>query len=258
MSRNVAQRADLPHLVPHAGITRLGDFVGSWASDGFARSSPEDLAVGGNDPLPARMCGTQIGEWGPGAQYVIHHWDERVGDEPSRGLWLMGYDRETLSYPVHMFADNGDIAIYVGKLQGNVWTFSGERQRATIVISDDGASMHQRWWDLDGTRWVPLCDLRVTRGNARDDDLSTKTPDELIAEVRRLRTGIREHRDQTGQALCWHQPKLWGLLPERSDPRPTVPNWSQFMRGCVRYRQSLDEQLPAAPRSSVEYDGETD
>lgn len=85
-----------------------------------------------------------------------------------------------------------------------------------------------------------------------DEDLQTLTREQLIAEVQRLRAGIRAHRDSTGHDLCWHHPALWGLLPERSDPRPVVPDWPQFMRGCIRYRESLDEQLPAAPRSAAE------
>jgi len=85
-----------------------------------------------------------------------------------------------------------------------------------------------------------------------DEDLDALPRERLIAEVRRLRTGIRAHRDGTGHELCWHHPQLWGLLPETSDPQPTVPDWPQFLRGCVRYRQSLDEQLPDAPRSTAE------
>jgi hypothetical protein len=80
-----------------------------------------------------------------------------------------------------------------------------------------------------------------------DEDLQSFTRDQLIEEVKRLRDGIREHRDSTGHDLCWHHPKLWGLLPELSDPQPVVPAWPQFLRGCIRYRQSLDEQLPHAP-----------
>ncbi len=80
-----------------------------------------------------------------------------------------------------------------------------------------------------------------------DDDLDGMDHAALIAEVRRLRSGIRAHRDSSGQDLCWHHPALWGLLPERSDPLPDVPDWPQFMRGCVRYRQSLDTQAPHAP-----------
>jgi hypothetical protein len=87
-----------------------------------------------------------------------------------------------------------------------------------------------------------------------DDDLTTMSRDELVAEVKRLRAGIREHRDSSGQELCWHHPQLWGLLPERIEPAIAVPAWPQFMRGCVRYRQSLDEQRPEAPRVDLEYD----
>jgi len=85
-----------------------------------------------------------------------------------------------------------------------------------------------------------------------DDDLETLSREQLMAEVRRLRSGIREHRDSTGHELCWHHPKLWGLLPETVEPKLAVPDWPQFLRGCIRYRQSLDEQLPEAPRTTEE------
>jgi len=88
-----------------------------------------------------------------------------------------------------------------------------------------------------------------------DEDLTTMSRDELVAEVRKLRDGIRTHRDSRLHVLCWHHPALWGLLPERTDPVPVVPTWPEFMRGCVRYRQSLDEQAPNAPRSSEPYAG---
>ena len=87
-----------------------------------------------------------------------------------------------------------------------------------------------------------------------DADLDGLSRAALLVQVRTLREGIRRHRDSTGQDLCWHHPALWGLLPERQDPVPTVPEWPEFMRGCVRYRQSLDDQAPHAPRSTLPYD----
>jgi hypothetical protein len=90
-------------------------------------------------------------------------------------------------------------------------------------------------------------------GTGMDEDLETLDREALMAEVKRLRAGIRAHRDQAGHDLCWRQPALWGLLPERTDPQPRVPEWPAFLRGCVRYRQSLDEQLPGAPRDPREY-----
>lgn len=86
-----------------------------------------------------------------------------------------------------------------------------------------------------------------------DDDLQGMSRDQLLAEARKLRAGIRQHRDSTGHDLCWHHPALWGLLPERTDPQPTIPAWPEFLRGCLHYRQSLDAQLPEAPRSSAPY-----
>lgn len=88
-----------------------------------------------------------------------------------------------------------------------------------------------------------------------DEDLDRMSREELVAEVKKLRQGVRAHRDSTGNELCWHHPALWALLPEQTDPLPAVPEWPQFMRGCIRYRQSLDEQLPHAPRSREEYRG---
>jgi hypothetical protein len=87
-----------------------------------------------------------------------------------------------------------------------------------------------------------------------DEDLADLDRDALILEIQRLRAGIRAHRDSSGHGLCWHHPKLWGLLPEKTDPLPTVPEWPQFLRGCLKYRESLDQQLPNAPRIQHEYE----
>ena len=87
-----------------------------------------------------------------------------------------------------------------------------------------------------------------------DEDLDRMTRDELVGEVRKLRKGIREHRDSTRHELCWHHPELWGLLPETTDPVPVVPEWPEFLRGCVKYRESLDEQAPDARRTDEPYE----
>jgi hypothetical protein len=87
-----------------------------------------------------------------------------------------------------------------------------------------------------------------------DEDLEHFDRDALVAEVMRLRDGIRQHRDSSGHELCWHHPQLWGLLPEKTDPLPSVPPWPQFLRGCLKYRESLDRQLPQAPRVPEEFE----
>ena len=80
-----------------------------------------------------------------------------------------------------------------------------------------------------------------------DQDLEKLTREEL-------RAAIRAHRDSSKHELCWHHPQLWNLLPEKITPQLAVPAWPQFLRGCVHYRESLDAQLPNAPRVNQEYD----
>jgi hypothetical protein len=83
-----------------------------------------------------------------------------------------------------------------------------------------------------------------------DEDLDRMSREQLLAEARKLRHGIRRHRDSTRHELCWHHPELWGLLPERTDPIPVVPDWPDFLEGCLKYRRSLDEQAKDAPRTT--------
>jgi len=73
-----------------------------------------------------------------------------------------------------------------------------------------------------------------------DSDLDAMTRTQLIKEVKKLRTGIRTHRDTSGHDLWWYHPQLWGLLPDQVAYQPVVPDWPQFMRDCVKCRESLD------------------
>ncbi|WP_110033274.1 hypothetical protein [Hoeflea marina] len=86
-----------------------------------------------------------------------------------------------------------------------------------------------------------------------DDDLENLSQSELLAAARAMRKQIRIHRDTSMHELCWHHPDLWALLPDSPAGGMIVPEWPQFMRGCTRYRQSLDEQLRDAPRSQKEF-----
>ena len=87
-----------------------------------------------------------------------------------------------------------------------------------------------------------------------DEDLEAMSKEELVSEVKKLRAGIRAHRDSSGHELCWHHPRLWGLLPERVQIEIAVPEWPQFLKGCLRYRESLDRQAPDSPRTKEESD----
>jgi hypothetical protein len=87
-----------------------------------------------------------------------------------------------------------------------------------------------------------------------DDDLEGLSREQLVSEVKRLRQGIRAHRDSSGHDLCWHHPELWALLPEKVALEVAVPPWPRFLRGCLRYRESLERELPNAPVLDTEYE----
>lgn len=116
-------------------------------------------------------------------------------------------------------------------------------QPSTIQESEQAGHRH------GGREAEPGC----SAGSIMDTDLERMAREQLIEEVMKLREGIRKHRDSARHELCWHHPALWGLLPERTDPLPVVPDWPQFLQGCLRYRQSLDEQVPDALRTKEPY-----
>jgi hypothetical protein len=86
-----------------------------------------------------------------------------------------------------------------------------------------------------------------------DADLDAMDRAALLAAARAMRAAVRAHRDATGHGLCWHHPDMWALLPDTPKGGQVVPDWPQFMRGCIRYRASLDRQLPDAPRTDREF-----
>jgi hypothetical protein len=74
-----------------------------------------------------------------------------------------------------------------------------------------------------------------------DKDLMEMTQGELRLEAQKLRDAIRKHRDSSGHDLCWYHPELWGVLPEKVEPKPFVPDWEEFIQNCAAYRKSLED-----------------
>jgi hypothetical protein len=87
-----------------------------------------------------------------------------------------------------------------------------------------------------------------------DADLESMDREALIAHARAMRAAIRAHRDSSGHDLCWHHPDMWALLPDTPPGGVEVPDWPQFMRGCIAYRTALERELEDAPRTDREFD----
>jgi hypothetical protein len=87
-------------------------------------------------------------------------------------------------------------------------------------------AINQRALVFDSTLRRFMDPITLHRGTLMDEDLSEMSREELVAEIKKLRQGIRQHRDSNRHELCWHHPALWGLLPEKTDPIPVVPELS--------------------------------
>jgi hypothetical protein len=91
-----------------------------------------------------------------------------------------------------------------------------------------------------------------------DEDLAGMDRADLINTVQQLRDAIRAHRDTTLHDLCWYQPELWGLLPEKTDPQPKLPSRERFLQGCAAFRDALERELPQAEIIDVEFTTDAD
>ncbi len=65
----------------------------------------------------------------------------------------------------------------------------------------------------------------------------------LRARIQELENAIRQHRDQTGNNLCWENDReLWSLLEDTPKdlqyPHETVPPEKEFLTNCQKYYTS--------------------
>lgn len=131
----------------------------------------------------------------------------------------------------------------------------GRREIAdgSLTCSVDGTRRAMVSLDLDFLRRVLAEAPGETTAGDPDADLDALSQGALLAQARAMRGAIRAHRDASGHGLCWHHPDLWALLPDLPRGGQQVPDWPQFLRGCIEYRASLDRQLPNAPRTGKEF-----
>lgn len=73
-------------------------------------------------------------------------------------------------------------------------------------------------------------------------DLELMTKEQLKEETIKLRKTLRELRDRNGHDLCWYNPEIWEVLPEKIQPNPEVPEWCEFIKQCSEFRRKFDLQ----------------
>jgi Protein of unknown function (DUF1579) len=118
---------------------RLDVLIGRWITDGHTVARPGAPAT--------KILASDVYEWAPGGFFVVHPAYGRIGDADVGGVEIIGYDAETESYRAQFFDSFGNVSTSTVTVQGDTWTWSGERTRCTSVLSEDGKTFtahHQR------------------------------------------------------------------------------------------------------------------
>lgn len=141
---------------------RLRAFLGKWHAEGksFATGQSKDDPRGSIE----KWVSDETFEWLPGEFFIIQRWDALIGANEFKGIGIIGYDPETRSYVTRSFENHGHFREYVTRVEGNVWTFMGDTERARVKFTDGGDTQKINWeWKPDGETWLPLCDRTAVR-----------------------------------------------------------------------------------------------
>ena len=136
-------------------------FLGDWTAEGKAFGGP-DQDDGDPRRNPTRWTSTHNARWHTGKFFLIQDERAQVGD-PFDTLSVMGWDDATGRYFVRAFENHGFYRHYHMTVDGNVWTLSGDTERARIEFSDDGARQTIAWEWRPKDVWLPLRDRVATK-----------------------------------------------------------------------------------------------
>jgi hypothetical protein len=89
--------------------------------------------------------------WMPGGHFLMHEGEGTVGDQPIRGLDILGRGAVPRAYISWFFDNGGNHPLCRVTEHDRVWTCTGEFQRAIHTVSEDGKPMKVHWdWSKDG------------------------------------------------------------------------------------------------------------
>ena len=136
-------------------------FIGDWSAIGEAYGGPRQDAKHPRQH-PTRWTSKHTARWHTGKFFLIQ--DERAHvDGPFDTLSIMGWDDASGRYFARTFENHGFYRHYEVTVDGNVWTFGGDTERASIAFSDDNARQTIQWEWRPHDVWLPLCDRVATR-----------------------------------------------------------------------------------------------
>jgi hypothetical protein len=148
-----------PHAprVPHELHRKLEAFIGRWSVSG---RNADAAPAAPNSPIR----GENHFEWLPGQFFVIGRFRHDNGAGAHSGASMLGVDEANGALFALNFDNLGYERRYALSIEGGVWQFVGQLERAKLVFGQDGRSYEERWeLSKDGQQFVPLCEMHATK-----------------------------------------------------------------------------------------------
>lgn len=151
------------HSTPDAQHEQLDAFVGKWHMQGQQLAGPAGPAA----PITA----LETYEWLPGAQFLIHRLDGRIGDSQAACIEIIGFDAERRCYRAHTFYNNGQMNVWDIERRDDAWRVLGDwsaggrsmKVRCMIRFAEND-TMHSRWeHSSDGSTWHAFWEVTARR-----------------------------------------------------------------------------------------------
>jgi hypothetical protein len=138
-------------------LERLRPFLGAWETLGEMKNGAEGPS--------AKFKATDTYEWLPGGHFLLHRFDADMPDGKVQGIEVIGYSRESDSYPMHSFDSRGNASVMQARVEQERWTFVGETLRFSGRFSDDDHVFAGLWEARSGdnSSWQPLMDVTLRK-----------------------------------------------------------------------------------------------
>lgn len=134
-------------------MRNLQVFIGRWINQGSTIAGPDSPA---HD-----IVTSDIYEWAPGGEFVIHTAYGRIGGVDVGGVEIIGYDPEAGAYRSYFHDNSGTTTVSRLTEHDGVWTWTRQGTRTTATLSSDGRTQtaHHELGS-DGSTWEPT--MKVT------------------------------------------------------------------------------------------------
>ena len=129
-----------------SGLDRLNVFIGRWLTEGETVSTPGAPSV--------KISASDVYEWAPGGQFIMHPACGRIGEQDVGGLEIIGYDPATDQFRTHFFDHTGNTITETLTLRNGTWTWQATHHRCKGIFSDNGRTLTARHeYSDDGKSW---------------------------------------------------------------------------------------------------------